>query len=126
TTCSSRPDRQNVTPPQRHPLGLIDGIIEESRHPLAPSPAKDKDGDSVGAGLPGLCNSAGSGSGNGVVVASGSNSSSSSAAVAGVGIGRADGAERLVGDGGSEAGAASFHLHANPGRSSFGASTGGG
>ncbi|CAN0326282.1 unnamed protein product, partial [Ectocarpus sp. 12 AP-2014] len=63
TTCSSRPDRQNVTPPQRHSLGLIDGIIEESRHPLAPSSAKDKDGDSVGAGLPGLCNSAGRGNG---------------------------------------------------------------
>lgn len=124
TTCSTRPDRQNVTPPQKHPLGLIDGIIEESRHPLAPSPAKDRYGDSVGAGLPGPCNSAGSGTGNGVGASEGN--SSSAAAAAGVGFRGVDDADQLVGNGGSEAGAASFHLPANPGRSSFGASTGGG
>ena len=72
---SERPGRQNISPPKRHPLGLIGGLIEESHHPAVPSKEAgskeegEDDGDAAAfEGRMSLCNSAGSdNSGNAIV-----------------------------------------------------------
>lgn len=123
-----RPSRQNITPPKRHPLGLIGGLFDESRRPADPSKEGEegKEEDAVAVeGHPGLCNSAGSHDSGDAVVA---NDSSGGGGVHTEGMTRQDYEEsspRLVGsDGGGNGGF--FNRQTKLGGSSFGASRGGG